>query len=109
MVGMRGELSVEQTQSLAELISCFVPSVAAAAGHPRGRSAVDRSQCSKRRSQGRLLSASRREYSGLQSSALSSLFTGPAGFWSFAGALAQPIFTGGRIRSGARLSEAREE
>ena len=47
--------------------------------------------------------------SGFQSSALTSLFTGPAGFWSFGGSLAQPIFEGGRIRSGVRLSEARKE
>lgn len=47
--------------------------------------------------------------SGFQSSALSSLFTGPAGLWSFAGSLAQPIFAGGRIRSGVRLSEARQQ
>ena len=47
--------------------------------------------------------------SGFQSSALSSLFTGPAGFWNFGGSLAQPIFAGGRIRSGVRLSEARKE
>ena len=47
--------------------------------------------------------------SGFQSSALSSLFTGPAGFWNFAGALTQPIFAGGRIRSGVRLSEARQQ
>jgi len=47
--------------------------------------------------------------SGFQSSALSSLFTGPAGFWSFGGALAQPIFAGGRIKSGVRLSEARQK
>jgi outer membrane protein, multidrug efflux system len=47
--------------------------------------------------------------SGLQSSALTSLFTGPAGFWSFGGSLLQPIFNGGRIRSGVRLSEARQK
>ncbi|MGA8340612.1 MAG: efflux transporter outer membrane subunit [Candidatus Sulfotelmatobacter sp.] len=47
--------------------------------------------------------------SGFLSSALSSLFTGPAGFWNFGGSLAQPIFAGGRIRSGVRLSEARKE
>ena len=46
---------------------------------------------------------------GYQSSALSNLFTSPAGFWSFGANLAQPIFTGGRIRSGVRLSEARKE
>ena len=43
--------------------------------------------------------------SGYQSSALTSLFTGPAGLWSFGGQLTQPIFTGGRIRSGVRLAE----
>src|SRR5262249_44814354 len=47
--------------------------------------------------------------SGFQSSALSSLFTGPAGLWSFGGGLMQPIFAGGRIRSGVRLSEARRQ
>src|ERR1700719_1760602 len=44
--------------------------------------------------------------SGFQSSALTSLFTGPAGMWNFGGSLVQPIFAGGRIRSGVRLSEA---
>jgi multidrug efflux system outer membrane protein len=47
--------------------------------------------------------------SGFQSSALTSLFTGPAGFWSFGGSLAQPIFAGGRIKSGVRLAEARKQ
>jgi outer membrane protein, multidrug efflux system len=47
--------------------------------------------------------------SGFQSTALTSLFTGPAGFWSFGGALTQPIFAGGRIKSGVRLTEARKE
>lgn len=47
--------------------------------------------------------------SGFQSSALSSLFTGPAGFWSFGGSLAQPVFAGGSIKSGVRLSEARQQ
>jgi len=47
--------------------------------------------------------------SGFQSSSLTSLFTGPAGFWNFGGSLAQPIFAGGRIKSGVRLSEARKE
>jgi outer membrane protein, multidrug efflux system len=46
---------------------------------------------------------------GFQSTALSSLFTGPAGAWSFGASLAQPIFTGGRLRSGVRLAEAREQ
>ena len=48
-------------------------------------------------------------YSGFLSSSLASLFTGPAGMWNFGGNLAQPIFEGGRIRSGVRLSEARKQ
>ncbi len=47
--------------------------------------------------------------SGFLSSSLTSLFTGPAGFWNFGGSLAQPIFAGGRIKSGVRLSEARQK
>jgi outer membrane protein, multidrug efflux system len=47
--------------------------------------------------------------SGFQSAALSSLFTGPAGFWNIGGSLAQPIFAGGRIKSGVRLAEARKK
>ncbi len=47
--------------------------------------------------------------SGFQSSALSSLFTGPAGFWSAGSSLTQPIFAGGRIKSGVRYSEARQK
>lgn len=47
--------------------------------------------------------------SGFQSSALSDLFTGPAGFWNFGGSLLQPIFAGGRIKSGVRLTEARKQ
>jgi outer membrane protein, multidrug efflux system len=46
---------------------------------------------------------------GFQSNALSQLFTGPAGMWSFGGQLLQPIFTGGRIRSTVRLTEAQKQ
>jgi multidrug efflux system outer membrane protein len=46
---------------------------------------------------------------GFQSPALTSLFTGPAGLWSFGGSLVQPIFAGGRIRSGVKFSEARQQ
>jgi multidrug efflux system outer membrane protein len=46
---------------------------------------------------------------GYQSTALTNLFTGPAGLWSFGGSLAQPIFTGGKIRSNVRFSEARQQ
>ncbi len=46
---------------------------------------------------------------GYQSSALTGLFSGPAGLWTFGGSLTQPIFTGGRLRSNVRLSEARQQ
>src|SRR6185436_20613143 len=46
---------------------------------------------------------------GVQSFALASLFTGPAGFWSLAGSLVQPIFTAGRIRANVKLTEAQAE
>jgi outer membrane protein, multidrug efflux system len=46
---------------------------------------------------------------GYQSSALTSLFTGPAGFWTFGSTLAQPLFTAGRLRSNVRLAEAQEQ
>jgi outer membrane protein, multidrug efflux system len=46
---------------------------------------------------------------GYQSPALTNLFTGPAGLWNFGGQLVQPIFTGGRIRSNVRLTEAQKQ
>jgi outer membrane protein, multidrug efflux system len=46
---------------------------------------------------------------GFQSSALSNLFSGPAGAWSFGASLTQPIFTAGRLRSGVRLADARRQ
>ena len=46
---------------------------------------------------------------GYASSALTSLFTGPAGFWAFGGTLIQPIFAGGRIKSGVRYTEAQKQ
>jgi len=46
---------------------------------------------------------------GYQSSALTSLFSGPAGTWNFGGQLLQPIFEGGRLRSGVRLAEGQKE
>jgi len=46
---------------------------------------------------------------GYQSSALTSLFTGPAGFWTFGGNAVQPVFEGGRIRNRVRLASARTE
>ena len=46
---------------------------------------------------------------GYQSFALTNLFTGPAGLWSFGGQLLQPIFTAGKIKSGVRLTEAQRQ
>jgi multidrug efflux system outer membrane protein len=46
---------------------------------------------------------------GYVSSALTSLFTGPAGWWAFGGTLTQPIFEGGRIKSGVRYTEAQKQ
>jgi multidrug efflux system outer membrane protein len=46
---------------------------------------------------------------GFQSAALSSLFTGPAGLWAFAGSLVQPVFEGGRIKNKVKFAEARTQ
>ncbi len=46
---------------------------------------------------------------GYQSSALTGLFNGPAGLWSFGGALTQPLFEGGRLRNNVRLTEAQKQ
>lgn len=46
---------------------------------------------------------------GVQSAALTDLFDGPSGVWNFFGSLTQPIFAGGRLRSGAKLAEAQEK
>jgi multidrug efflux system outer membrane protein len=46
---------------------------------------------------------------GYQSSALSNLFTGPAGIWNFGGSFTQPIFEAGRLRSNVRLAEAQRQ
>jgi multidrug efflux system outer membrane protein len=46
---------------------------------------------------------------GVQSAALSDLFKGPAGLWSFIGSLTQPIFQGGRLSSGVKLAEAQQK
>lgn len=43
---------------------------------------------------------------GYQSAKLTDLFQGPAGVWSLAGSLTQPIFEGGRLKFGVRLAEA---
>lgn len=46
---------------------------------------------------------------GYQSSSLANLFTIEGGFWNAGAQLTQPIFEGGRIRSGVRLSEAQQQ
>jgi multidrug efflux system outer membrane protein len=46
---------------------------------------------------------------GFQSPQLSSLFSGPAGLWTFGPSLTVPIFTAGRIHSTVRLTEAQQQ
>lgn len=46
---------------------------------------------------------------GFQSAALTNLFSGPTGTWNFGAALAQPIFTAGKLRSNVRLAEAQQQ
>jgi len=46
---------------------------------------------------------------GYQSSALTALFAGPAGLWTFGGSAVQPVFEGGRIRNRVRFARARTE
>ncbi|WP_260854687.1 efflux transporter outer membrane subunit [Paraburkholderia sp. BCC1884] len=46
---------------------------------------------------------------GAASTALSGLWTGPARIWSFAGAIAQPIFTGGAIAGSVKTAEAQQQ
>jgi multidrug efflux system outer membrane protein len=45
---------------------------------------------------------------GSQSAALGDLFTGPAGIWSLAAGVLQPIFAGGRLKAGIAAAESRE-
>jgi multidrug efflux system outer membrane protein len=46
---------------------------------------------------------------GGQSSRLANLFSGPNSTWSFVPQVTQPIFAGGRLKSGVRLAEAERE
>ena len=46
---------------------------------------------------------------GFQSAALTNLFSGASGLWTFSGAIAQPIFTAGKLRNGVRLAEAQQQ
>ena len=45
---------------------------------------------------------------GYQSTSLANLFSVWGGFWNAGAEFVQPIFEGGRIRSGVRLSEAQQ-
>jgi len=47
--------------------------------------------------------------SGYQSSALTSLFSGPAGLWSFGANAIQPVFEAGRIKSRVKFAEAQQQ
>jgi outer membrane protein, multidrug efflux system len=46
---------------------------------------------------------------GYESPALTSLFSGPAGIWTMAASVTQPIFEGGRLKSNLRLTQAQRE
>lgn len=46
---------------------------------------------------------------GYESTALTNLFTGPAGVWNLVAGVSQPIFEGGRLKSNVRLTEAQRE
>jgi len=46
---------------------------------------------------------------GGQSTALSSLFSGPNSAWSFVPQLSQPIFTAGRLRANVKLAQAQRD
>jgi multidrug efflux system outer membrane protein len=46
---------------------------------------------------------------GYESPKLTDLFQGPAGVWSLVGSVTQPIFEGGRLKSGVRLAEAQRD
>ena len=46
---------------------------------------------------------------GYQSSALTGLFSGPAGLWNFGGSAVQPIFEGGRIRNRVKFAESQTQ
>jgi multidrug efflux system outer membrane protein len=46
---------------------------------------------------------------GFESTALTSLFSGPAGAWTYGASVAQPIFTAGKIRSNVRLAQAQQQ
>lgn len=46
---------------------------------------------------------------GFATSALSGLFTGPAGMWNFGGTLTEPLYVGGSLKNSVRLAEAQRQ
>ncbi len=48
-------------------------------------------------------------FSGLQTIALSRMFSGPAGMWTFVGSLSQPLFTAGAIKKDVKFAEAEKQ
>jgi outer membrane protein, multidrug efflux system len=46
---------------------------------------------------------------GFESSALTDLFSGPAGLWTLVGSVSQPIFQGGKLKANVRYAEAQHE
>ena len=46
---------------------------------------------------------------GFMSSALTDLFTKPAGAWDVAASVAQPLFTAGKLQANVRLAEAQQQ
>jgi len=46
---------------------------------------------------------------GFQSSALTSLFSGPAGLWTLGAHAAQPVFQAGRLRNRVKFAEAQQQ
>jgi multidrug efflux system outer membrane protein len=47
--------------------------------------------------------------SGLQTIALSRMFSGPAGMWTFVGSLSQPLFNGGALKKEVKFAEAEKQ
>ncbi|HTZ48102.1 MAG TPA: efflux transporter outer membrane subunit [Verrucomicrobiae bacterium] len=46
---------------------------------------------------------------GFESPKLTDLFSGPAGVWTLVGSFTQPIWEGGRLKSGVKLAEAQKD
>ena len=76
----------------------------------RGRRGPGRGECPDRVARaGYFPSVSLTAYAGSESVAFSRLFSGPAGIFSFAAALTQPIWNAGRVGFGVDAAEARRD